>query len=131
MAEGTLAVGLADRQEPAGRRLEAFQVAIVGEGPVLAPQAAHEWMAVLRHHRALGRLADMGDDVLRLDRVTLDALGNRRGNRWQVIGEQLADRILVERDAPAILVLVGAATTGRKALERKTDRGRGVAVHSQ
>ena len=77
-AKGPLAVGVAHRPERAMQaRVEALEVAVVREHPVVAPQLPHEGVAVLQRHHTLRRPADVRDDVAALDGVTLDQLGHR------------------------------------------------------
>ena len=54
---------------PCRRGAVVLQVAVVREHPVAAPQLAHERVRVLERDRALRGLADVGDDVVALDRV--------------------------------------------------------------
>lgn len=77
VAEDGFAVGVADRGVGAAVRLETSQLTIVGEGPVLAPEFAGERVGVGQADAADIGLADMADNVFRLDRVLLDQLGNR------------------------------------------------------
>ena len=77
VAEDRFAVGVADRGVGALIRVETGQLTIVGEGPVLAPEFAGERVGVGQADAADIGLADMADDVFRLDRVLLDQLGNR------------------------------------------------------
>jgi hypothetical protein len=130
--KGALAVGATDRQEAAvERRVEILQVAVVGEDPVAAPQLAHEGMGVLQRDVALRRLADVGDDVLRADRIPAHQLGDGRFDGRLRIEEEAAAGALEEGDAPAVAVHVGEPAARVEALERKTDVGRRVAVHAE
>ncbi|MNT64511.1 hypothetical protein D3C72_2024180 [compost metagenome] len=102
----------------------------MGEDPVPAPELAHERMAVFQQHCALRRLADMGNDVLRLDRITLDQLGHRRGAGRLVVDEQPAGLVLEERHAETVGMVVGHAATGGKAREGERHVGWRGAVHA-
>jgi len=101
----------------------------VGEHPVAAPEFAYEGMAVLERHLALRGLADVGDDVGGLDRVTLDQFGNRGSDRGLVVDEVTYAGALEEGDAPAVVVGVGAAAAVGEAGEGKHNVGRDIAVH--
>ena len=132
VAEGQFAVGGADRTKGAvehGR--EILQVAVMGEHPVAAPQLAHEGMAVFQRHVADGGLADVGDDVGRLDRITLDQFGDRRGDGGLVIDEVAHATALEEGDSPAVVVGVGTAAAVGEAGKREDNVGGDIAVHSE
>jgi hypothetical protein len=132
VTERRLAVGGADR--PVGiadRRVEVFQVAVVGENPVSAPQLPHEGVGVDQRHRALGRFADVGNDVHAADRVLGDQRGDRRIHRGLGVDEHAAAGTLEESDAEAIGMVVGAAAAMMEAAKRETNVGGDVAVHPQ
>lgn len=80
------AVGVAHRAE---MRVEAgaeiLQIAVVGKNPIASPEFTYEGVAVLKAHNALGRLADVGDDVFAFDRVSADQLCHRRLHRCLMI----------------------------------------------
>ena len=131
-AEGVFAVGVAHRMEAAVQPgPEVLEVAVVGEDPVAAPQFAHEGMAILERDLPLRGLADMGNDVGRLDRVTLDQFGDRRGDRGLVVDEMAHAGALEEGDAPAIVVGIGAAAAVGETGEGKHNVSRDIAVHCE
>jgi hypothetical protein len=128
-AERALAVGVADRLERGVQaRLEVFQVAVVREHPVAAPQLAHERVRVLQRHAALRSLADVGDDVVALDRVAPHELGHWRLARAVVIDERAQALVFEERNAEAVLVFLGAP---RQTLEAEANVRGDVGVHAQ
>ena len=97
------------RKAPSSGGSKLLEVAVVGEHPVAAPQFAHKRMAVLERDMALRGLADVGDDVGRLDRIVLDQFGDRRGDGGLVVDEMAHAGALEKGDAPAIVVGIGAA----------------------
>jgi hypothetical protein len=131
-AEGLLAVGAADRQEgPAQRRVEIAQVAVGREDPGLAAPLALERVAVRQHRLALRGLAEVGQHDLRLDRVAADEFGQRRIAGRLVVEKDAAAGSLVERDAPAVGMVAGAAAALREAGERESDRGIRAGAHPE
>ena len=114
-----------------GRRAPRFQVAIVGEGPGLAPQFAGERMGVFRCDAALRGLADVRDDVFRLHGMLLHGGSQRRIDGGQVIRQQGAAATGMIGDAPAVAVLVRASAPLGKTGKGKSQRGRLAAVHCE
>jgi len=88
-------------------------------------------VGVFKGDDALGGLADVGDDVERMDRVVAHQLGHRRGAAGLRVEKDAHAASLEEGDAPAVAVHVGEAATGLEAGEREADVGRGVAIHSK
>jgi hypothetical protein len=132
IAKGQFAVGGADRTEWAiEHRTEFLEVAVVGKHPVAAPHLAHEGMAVFQRHPSLRGLAYMRDHVLGLDRALLDQRGNGRGDGGLVVNEMAHPGAFEKGNAPAVIVVVGAAAAGGKAGEAEHDVGRNIAVHSK
>jgi hypothetical protein len=108
-AEGAFAVGVTHGAE--GRvqlGLKIQQVAVVRKGPVVAPQLAHEGVAVLQRHVPLRGLADVGDHMAALDGVALDQLGHGRHAGGLVVHEQAQASALEKGDAKAIGMFAGA-----------------------
>ena len=110
--------------------MKVFEVAVVGKHPVAAPQLTHERVAVFQRHHALRGLADVGDDVAAFDRVVTDQRGY-----WRIAGGLVVDKMaqaaaFEKGDAPAVAVVVGAATALGKAAKAEHHVGGGVAVHS-
>ena len=54
------------------------QMAVVCKQPIFAPHLAHEGMSVRQRGLALRGLADMGDNVFRLDLIGAHQVGNGR-----------------------------------------------------
>uniref|UniRef100_A0A1I7YQC8 Nitrogenase iron protein n=1 Tax=Steinernema glaseri TaxID=37863 RepID=A0A1I7YQC8_9BILA len=71
VAEGGLAVGIAHWAVEGALPLEVAQLAVVCEAPVAPPQFAHERVGVGQAHLANVGLANVADDHLALDRITL------------------------------------------------------------
>lgn len=109
---------------------KAFEVAIVGKHPVAAPQLTHKGVAVLQADQTLCGLADVGDDVLALDGVVADQLGNGGVNRPVMVHKMAQSLVFKECNAPAVGVIPCVACTLRKAAEAKAHIGWRIAVHS-
>ena len=132
MAKSALGIRVADRRVAAiGGRREIRQIAVVREDPVATPQLALKGMRVLQGDAALCRLADMRNDILRADRIIVHQFGHSGLRRRFDIEKHPAARPFEKRDAPAILVHIGKPAARAKALERKADVRRRVAVHAK
>ena len=103
--------------------MEFLQVAIMGKHPVAAPQFAHEGVAVFQRHPALRGLADMRDDIARLDRIAFDQLGHRRGDGRLVVDEMAHAGAFEKGDAPAVVVGIGMAAAHGEAGKTKDNVG--------
>ena len=131
-AERPFAVSVANRQKAAiQRRMKIRQIAVVRKDPVAPPQLAHEGVGVFQCHYALGRLADMRDNVLRADRIVTDERRNRRRARRLGIEKDTGAGAFKKGDAPAVGVYVGGAAARLKTGKGKADVGGDVAVHAQ
>ena len=109
---------------------ELLQVAVVRKHPVVAPEFAHERVAVFQAHHALRGLADVGDDVFAADRVFANQLGDGRVDGAFVVDKVAQALVLEERDAPAVGVIAGVARALCEARKTEAYVSRGVAVHS-
>ena len=112
-------------------RVEILERAVVGEDPVTPPQFAHERMGVDQRDFALGRLADVRDDVLAANRVVGDQLGYRGVHRRPGVDEHPAAGPFEESHAEAVGVVTGTPAALVKAPKRKTDVSGDIAVHPQ
>jgi len=111
-AEGTLAVGIANRREtPVEFGSEVGQVAVVRKNPVATPEFTHEGMRVFERDDALRRLADVRDDVFRMNRIAAHNAGQRRGTRRQRLEEDPRAATFKESDPPAVRMHVGGTPT--------------------
>jgi len=88
-------------------------------------------MAVFQRHLALRRLADVGDDVQRLDGITLDELGNRRRDGRFVVDEMADAGAFEKGDAPAVTMVVGAAAALGEAGKAEDNVRGNIAVHGE
>ncbi len=132
VTECLLAVGRAHRPIVVTKfRIEIFECAVVGKDPVSPPQFAHERMGVDQGDFALGRLADMRDDVLAADRVVGDQLGHRRVHRRPGVDEYAAAGPFEERHAKTVGVVTGTPAALMESSKRKTNVGGYIAVHPQ
>src|SRR6185369_1530945 len=88
-------------------------------------------MGILQTDRTLGSLANMGDDVLRANRIMADQFGDRRAVRGLRVEKEARPLAFEEGDAPAVGMDVGAAATRLKTGEGEADVGRHVAIHAE
>ncbi len=98
---------------------------------VAFPTFAHEWMAVLQRDAPLGRLADMGDHILGLDRVTAYQVSDRRFDCSLMIDKVAYTCAFKKCDTPTIVVDIGTATAGGEAGETEHNVSRNIAVRSE
>jgi hypothetical protein len=79
MAERPFAVGLPDWQKAAVEfRRVVEQIAVVREDPVAPPKLANERVRVFQTGRPLRCLANVGDDIERMDRTMTNQFRHRR-----------------------------------------------------
>ncbi len=95
------------------------------------PELAHEGVGVFQPDDALRRLADVGDDILRVDRILAYQLGERRGAGRLGFEKDAGPAPLEESNAPAVGMHVGGAAARLEAGEGKADVGRNIAVHAE
>ena len=88
-------------------------------------------MGVFQPDRALGRFADVGDDILRADRVAAYQFSHRRSRRRLRVEEEAGALAFKEGDAPAVGVDVGTAASSLESTEGKTDVRRDIAIHAE
>lgn len=131
-AKGVFAIGGADRHVVAERALfDAFQLAVMGEAPGVAPQFAAEGMGVFQRCLAAIGLTHMGNDHQALDRVGADEARQFGMGAGIGVVDRPAALVLVETDAPAVGMRTrGAATLGKRR-EAETDIGRYIGAHRQ
>jgi hypothetical protein len=91
---------------------------------MLAVQFAHERMAVLETCGTLRRLADMRNDIARLERIAFEEISHRRLARRFLVDEEPARDILIEGYTSCIHVMIGDSAAARKPGERKRYVGR-------
>ncbi|CRW86743.1 hypothetical protein PAERUG_P53_London_9_VIM_2_02_13_01919 [Pseudomonas aeruginosa] len=131
VAEGRLAVGLADRAVETGLGLEVGQLAIVREGPVAPTEFADEGVGVAQPDLADVGLADVPDDRLALDREALHQPRHLRIDARQRVLEQPHAASFVEGDAPTVAVRAGTAAALHQSGEAEDDVRRDVGAHAQ
>ncbi len=103
----------------------------MGKNPVTAPEFAHEGVGVLQPDGALCGLADVGNDVLRADRIVTNQFSDRRSAGGLRVEENPGSLAFKEGDAPAIGMNIGRPAACLKTGERKADVGRYIAVHTE
>lgn len=131
VAEGQFGIGLPHGLEVAPqRRCKVLQIAVVGKHPVASPQLPLEGVGVLEADEALGRLADVGDHVERMDGIAAYQLGHRGMRAGLGVEEEAYATALEEGDAPAVTMHVGQAAPRLEAGEGEADVRRCIAVHS-
>jgi hypothetical protein len=132
VAERALAVGRADGRVAAeAQRVGLLHGAVVREDPVSPPELAAERVRVRERARPARLLPDVADREQRLDGVRRDE-GRERAPRGGLgIEEHPRALALIEREAPAVLVVRGAAAAATKAREREHDVRRDVALHAE
>ena len=132
VAEGAFGIGVADGSVIlADGRVEALQVAVVGEHPVMPPHFAHEGVGVGQGGAAAGGFADVGDDVFRFDLIGLDQVGHRGLRAGFVVVEQAYAFLFEKADAEAVYVVVGQSAAPAEAFKGKDNVGGCVAVHAK
>ena len=80
---------------------------------------------------ALRGFANVGNDVLRLDRTALDELSDRRGNGRLIIDKGTYAGTFEEGDAPAVSVMISQSPASCKTGETENDVGGGIAIHPE
>ena len=127
-----LAVGVAYRAvPPRGQPLVTGQLAIVGKGPVTAPQFAGKGVGVFQGDTPPVRLPDMADHGTALDGQCLDQLGDGRLGTGFGILEGAKTPPLIEGDPPAILVGTGLAAPQHQPGKAEADVGRHIGAHAE
>lgn len=111
VAEGALAVGVANRAVDALRRLEVGELAVMREAPVLPPQLANERMGIDQRNLAHIGVADVADHHFALDEVALHHLRHFGLATRDRVLEQAQAATFIEGDAPAVLVRPGLAAS--------------------
>src|SRR5690606_39221265 len=130
LAENGFAVGAADGLERPRAGGEVIDLAIMGKGPVLPPQLTGKRVGIGQTDPPDVVLANVTDDILRLDRVALDQLcdgGAVAGRRVMEAAYALA---LIEGHTPAVAVGSGAAATLHQPGKAETDIRRYVGTHA-
>src|SRR6266566_7142571 len=126
-----LAVGRADRAVIGERQfLDAFELAIMSEIPIAAPQLACEGMGILERHPAAPGATDMADHDPAFDRVTANETRNLGPRARLRVVKGAAALAIVEGDAPAVAVRAALATTTHQPGKAEADIGGDVGIHS-
>ena len=130
IAEDRLAVGITHRLEGTFPGDKVIDLAVMGEGPVLTPQLPGKGMGIGQADPADVGLADMADDVLRLDRITLDQLGNGRAVTGLRIMKAAHPAPFVEGHAPAVTMGPGTPAALHQPGKTEADIRRYVGTHA-
>src|SRR5690606_17835447 len=130
LADDGFAVGTTDGPERPRAGGEVTDLAIMGEGPVLPPQLAGKRMGIGQADPAHIGLANVTDDILRLDRVALDQLGDSGAVTGRRVMEAAHTLALIESHTPPITVGAGATATLHQPGKAETDIRRYVGTHA-